>query len=306
MSKADSPAPDAADKSIKNAIALVAVEPHLVDLSSPQALLLTRSFRQAGTSDLPKELNMPALVADARSSGAGHSTEVVSRLELPALTASELKEEAKQLERPDFVADWDTKHAALVSKAKHTDSKLQFFGDSITEFIGNGNMDAFDKNFAKYKPENFGIAGDTTVGLLKRVNDGELGGNPKAVVLLIGTNDVARGGNPDDIAQNIAKIVKSVRLHDPGAKVLVIGLLPRCAPDDPARSEILRKVAIVNSEVSQLDNGNTIRFVDIGSKFINANSQARVDLLPDYLHPNHAGYQVWSDAIKPVLDSMVK
>jgi lysophospholipase L1-like esterase len=210
---------------------------------------------------------------------------------------------------PSTVVDWAVKHSALKDKASKTDSKLQFFGDSITEYMGNGdpvNLDAFQKNFPSLKAANFGIAGDTTVGLFKRVNDGELGGYPKALVMMIGTNDIPTSKSADEIAQNIANIVKTVRLSEPGTKILLMGLLPRCAPNDPMKTADMAKIKQVNSEISHLANGKTIRFLNIGDKFKDAKGNARQDLLPDYLHPNYAGYQVWSNAIKPVIESMTR
>ncbi len=312
MSKTDFAAREAFDNASRPTVAVAGPErqqPYLVDLASPQALHDARALREAARPGSVHGLHLPAVFADAgvhlKQQSAHHEGQI-PRLELPPLNAAQLKELAARREHPPTVADWNSKHAALVQKAKHTDARLQFFGDSITEFIGNDNLGAFNKNFASLKPDNFGIAGDTTTGLLKRVNDGELGGHPKAVVLLIGTNDVALGKNPDDIAQDIAKVVKTVRLKEPDAKVLIMGLLPRCAPDDPHRGEMLQKIARVNSEIRQLDNGQAVRYIDIGRSFADAKGQARRDLLPDYLHPNNAGYQVWSNAIKPIIDKMTR
>lgn len=47
-------------------------------------------------------------------------------------------------------------------------------------------------------------------------------------------------------------------------------------------------------------------FMDIGDKFIDAEGNLRMDLPPDALHPNEAGYQVWLDAVKPKLDELMK
>ncbi|HEY9756756.1 MAG TPA: GDSL-type esterase/lipase family protein [Oculatellaceae cyanobacterium] len=210
---------------------------------------------------------------------------------------------------PSTVADWAVKHSALKDKASKTESTLQFFGDSITEYMGNGdpaNLNAFQRNFPSLKSANFGIAGDTSIGLFKRINDGELGGHPKALVMMIGTNDIPTSKSADEIAQNVANIVKTVRLSEPDTKILIMGLLPRCAPDDPAKTVDMAKIKQVNAEISHLANGKTIRFLDIGDKFKDAKGNARQDLLPDYLHPNYAGYEVWSNAIKPVIESMTR
>jgi lysophospholipase L1-like esterase len=297
----------------------------LLDLSSPRALKVVRGLLDGQTSEAAGDssaLNPHfVLVADSSSeqslvsqkpvagatrgdvSAGGESIPV---LKLPNLDAAQLKKEALAVHGPATVTDWDAKHKNLVTKASTTDSQLQFFGDSITEYMGNGNMDAFNKNFASLKPANFGIAGDSTDGLFRRVNDGELGGHPKIVSVMIGTNDIPTPKSADQIAQSIAKIIETIRLKDPESKVLIMGLLPRCSPTDPDKEKFRAKIARVNAEISQLSNGNTIRYLDLGDKFKDANGNARQTLLGDYLHPSHAGYEVWSDAVKPVIDAMSK
>jgi lysophospholipase L1-like esterase len=291
----------------------IAGKSELLDLSSPQSFRAVRDLQAAQMSGTSLGVNNDfILVADASSDQRGSSPKPVSSagrqavsdathsvptLKLPHLDASQLKKLGLEAHGP-ALSDWDSKHKALVAKAAKTDAKLQFFGDSITEYMGNGNMDAFAKNFASLKPANFGIAGDST--------DGLLGGHPKVASLMIGTNDIPTSKSADEIAQSIAKIVETVRLNEPETKVLIMGLLPRCSPTDPNREKFNEKISQVNAEISQLSNGNTIRYLDLGAKFEDAKGQARQDLLGDYLHPSHAGYEVWSDAIKPVIDSMSK
>jgi lysophospholipase L1-like esterase len=299
----------------------IAGKSELLDLSSPQSFRAVRDLQVGQISGPSPGVNndfilvayapsdqrwpSPKPVSFAAREAVSDATHSVPTLKLPHLDASQLKKLGLEAHGP-ALSDWDSKHKALVTKAAKTDAKLQFFGDSITEYMGNGNMDAFDKNFASLKPANFGIAGDSTDGLFRRVNDGELGGHPKVASLMIGTNDIPTSKSADEIAQSIAKIVETVRLKEPETKVLIMGLLPRCSPTDPNREKFHEKISQVNAEISQLSNGNTIRYLDLGAKFEDAKGQARQDLLGDYLHPSHAGYEVWSDAVKPVIDSMSK
>jgi len=201
---------------------------------------------------------------------------------------------------------WQQKHDNLVRKAKSTDAQMQFYGDSITENIGKGNLDSFEKNFGELKPQNFGIGGDISSELLWRVNHGELSGHPKLRVLMIGSNDLTADPPRDaqEIAQAIGNVVKTMRAQNPDGKILLMGILPR-ETDEPLRDSRRAKVKEVNHIIAGLDNGDTLRYLDIGSNFITADDDARQDLLPDRLHPSHKGYEVWSDAIKPLVDKML-
>jgi lysophospholipase L1-like esterase len=204
--------------------------------------------------------------------------------------------------------EWQEKHANLVKKAHDTTSQLQFFGDSITEYMNRGGLAAFQKKFAAYKPDNFGLAGDKTNDLFWRMNHGEMGGQPKVIVVMIGTNDLAHvpKRSAQEVAQNIANVVKTIHAREPKSKILLMALLPR----DPAwamgRVQRESKRKDVNAAISKLDNGGSLRFIDIGSRFVDQTGLARQDLMPDYLHPNQQGYEVWAEAVKPTLDGMLK
>ena len=81
-------------------------------------------------------------------------------------------------------------HESFVEIAKKGEAQVVFLGDSIT--AGWGRQAAiFDKEFGQYKAANFGIGGDRTQHVLWRVENGEFEGiKPKAVVLMIGTNNI--------------------------------------------------------------------------------------------------------------------
>ncbi len=218
-----------------------------------------------------------------------------------------LSEQGLDLERMNK-PEWREKHRKLVRKAISTPAQLQFFGDSITEYMDRGGLKAFQKNFGAYMPDNFGLAGDKAGELFWRMNHGELRGHPKVIVIMIGTNDFTRTPKrtAHEVAQEIANCVRTARAYEPKAKILLMALLPRDAAWALARGAREQKRKDVNAEIATLANGNQIRFIDIGDRFVDHNGLARVDLMPDYLHPNLQGYEVWAEAIKPTLDDMLK
>jgi beta-glucosidase len=62
----------------------------------------------------------------------------------------------------------------------------------------------------------------------------------------------------------------------------------------------------INEQIAKLDNGKTIRYLDIGPKFMGEDGHLNQKLFSDGLHPNVDGYQIWADAMKPLLDEMMK
>ncbi len=194
-------------------------------------------------------------------------------------------------------------HERFLKIAKEGTAELVFLGDSIT--AGWGRQTAiWDKAFGPYKPANFGIGGDRTQHVLWRITNGELDGiKPKAVVIMIGTNNSAQDP-ADDIAKGISKIVETVRAKQPQAKILLLAVFPRgaVASPNPGRDKLNQ----VNQMISKLDDGKHIHYLDIGSKFLQPDGGISKEIMPDALHLSPAGYQIWADAISPKLAELMK
>ena len=186
---------------------------------------------------------------------------------------------------------------------------LLFLGDSITEGWGGRGKDVWAKTYADMNPANFGIGGDKTQHVLWRIDNGELDGiSPKVLVLMIGTNNVP--GNTysaEDILNADTKIVEEIRQKLPNTKILLLAIFPRGAKvDDPTVAPLREKIKEVNEGLAKLDNGGTIRYLDIGNKFLDGDGDLLKVIMPDALHPNAVGYQIWADAMGPLLGEMMK
>ena len=194
-------------------------------------------------------------------------------------------------------------HERFVKIAQEGTAQLVFLGDSITAGWG-GKKEIWDKAFGAYKPANFGIGGDRTQHVLWRITHGELDGiKPKAVVLMIGTNN--SGSDPaEGIAKGVTAIVETIRAKQPQAKILLLAVFPRGekASPNPGRE----KLAKVNEIIAKLHDGQNIHFLDIGAKFLQPDGSLTKEIMPDFLHLSAQGYQIWADAISPKLAELMK
>ena len=62
----------------------------------------------------------------------------------------------------------------------------------------------------------------------------------------------------------------------------------------------------MNERIARLDDGKMVRFLDINHVFLGPDGKVPNDIMPDFLHPNEHGYQLWADAMEPTLDKMLK
>lgn len=198
------------------------------------------------------------------------------------------------------------KHTANKEIAKAGNIDVLFMGDSITDFWRGesgpfAGKSVFDKYFGGVNVANFGISGDTTQGVLYRLQNGEgQGYQPKAVMLMIGTNNTGRN-TPAEIAEGIGAIVLELRKDFPNAKILLLAIFPRNAANAPVRAQL----KTINDKIAKLHDNQHIFYLDIGEKFLDAQGNIPQDVMSDGLHPSTKGYEIWAEAVKEPLAKLV-
>jgi len=194
------------------------------------------------------------------------------------------------------------RHAEFVEIAKKGGIDVLLQGDSITDGWRSGGKAVYDKNFGPLKAANFGIGGDTTQGVLYRMDNGEMEGyTPKLMMLMIGTNNTGRN-TPEEIAEGIKLIVTKFRDKFPQAKVLLLGVFPRSAnKTDKARIATVD----INKIISKYGDGKNVVYLDIGDKFLDKDGVIPVEIMKDRLHPTPKGYEIWAEAVMPTIREML-
>ena len=197
------------------------------------------------------------------------------------------------------------RHLGFAEIAARGDIDLLLHGDSITDWWvqGDANKAMFDKYFGSIKTANFAVAGDTTQGVLWGLKNGEgQGFQPKAVMMMIGTNNTGQFTAPE-IGEGVGAIVLEMRKDFPNAKILLLAIFPRGTPADPVRE----KIAEVNRIISRLDDQQHVFYMDIGSKFLDEKGYFLPETFrTDNLHPQAKGYDIWGAAVKDKLTELMK
>lgn len=175
-----------------------------------------------------------------------------------------------------------------------------FDGDSITDGWQGGGRKIWDKTFASRGAFDFGISGDKTQHVLWRLSQGQVEGlDPKLVLIMIGTNNLG-SNTAEEIAEGVGAVVAEYRKRLPNAVIVVQGIFPRGqSPADPSRATIKK----INEMIAKLGDGKKVVYVDFGDKFLAADGTLPAEVMPDFLHPSEKGYEIWAEAITPVVDT---
>ncbi|SMF24663.1 GDSL-type esterase/lipase family protein [Pseudogulbenkiania subflava] len=201
--------------------------------------------------------------------------------------------------------EWLAQHESLLKLPREGHLDMVLLGDSITEGWDSA-PEVWNDYFAGRTVANLGISGDTTQNLLWRITEGgELRGlSPKAVVLLVGTNNLdLRNDSAEDIALGIGAIVRVLHQSLPDSKVLILGIFPRGATHDAV---LRQRIIQANHAIARLADGNAIHFLDIGTRFVSENGDLPAEVMPDAVHLSPKGYAIWADAMQPVLKALIQ
>ena len=192
---------------------------------------------------------------------------------------------------------WLQRHESFNDRVKQGHVDLLLIGDSITQGWEGAGKDAWEKHYGKRNAVNLGIGGDRTQHVLWRLDHGNVDDiSPKLAVLMIGTNNSNGADNTaEEIAAGIDAIVKKLRTKLPQTKVLILAIFPRGEKPNPQRD----KNAQASTIVSKLADNQSIYFLDIGEKFLEADGTLPKETMPDFLHLTPKGYEIWADAIEP-------
>jgi beta-glucosidase len=209
---------------------------------------------------------------------------------------------------------WMPRHQAVVDRVKQGKVDLIMIGDSITHGWENPGKQMWDKYYAPRNAVNMGFSGDSTQHVLWRLQNGEIENiKPKLAVIMIGTNNSNDlNTSAEQIANGIKAIVCQLRTKLPETKILILAIFPRGSAEqmkDKKSDAVLNPQWAKNNEASMLaskiaDN-KMIFYLDINKKFLKEQlykkSVLTREIMPDLLHPNEKGYQIWAETMEPTI-----
>lgn len=208
-------------------------------------------------------------------------------------------------------------HEQLLAKTRQGRIDLYFAGDSITRRWGCTDpqyrelLVHWRETFFGWNAANFAWGGDTVQNILWRLENGELEGvHPKVIVLLAGTNNLGprdtgerAEAKVDEVAAGIRALLDSMRRQAPQATIILMGILPRNNP--PAGTALMPTINRINERLAGFADGQRIRYLNLNDRLADADGKLVDGMTTDGLHLALKGYQVWADALKPILTELL-
>lgn len=181
--------------------------------------------------------------------------------------------------------------------------RVVFYGDSITDGWKLAN-------FFPSKPYvNRGISGQVTSQMLVRMYPDVIDLKPAAMILLAGTNDIARNNGPQTLAmieENVMAITELAKVH--GIKMILCSIMPIADYGRTKMSEGRPPTDIlkVNAWMKDYAAKNGAIYADYFSAMVDDKGFLKPGISMDGLHPNEQGYNLMVPIAQAAIDQALK
>lgn len=190
---------------------------------------------------------------------------------------------------PDFHNYFYDQRRSFFESMPNTKNEIILLGDSLT------NCANWEEIFPGLNVKNRGISGDTTFGVLDRMDE-VTSSKPKKVFILIGINDISQGVTKETILKNYFEIISKIQKDSPKTQIFVQSLLPTNDAFTQFKNHQgkMDKIVEVNKELKVLAQRTNTTYVDLFSEFLDEQGKMNVKYTNDGLHLLGSGYQLWA------------
>jgi lysophospholipase L1-like esterase len=149
---------------------------------------------------------------------------------------------------------------------------------------------------------NQSISGETSAGLLKRLDLFEQT-EPQAIFVMIGINDLLKGGSDKELLNYYEQIIKTLKKTHPKSKIIIQSILPHAnkpTVENPDRLSNVsnQRIYDLNRKIAAIAKESKLHYLDLQPLFTDNEGYLRSELTTDGLHLSSQGYLVWRSAIQ--------
>ncbi len=173
-----------------------------------------------------------------------------------------------------------------------------FAGDSQT-----AGWKSLAESFPNLKVANRGIGGDVSRGLLYRFQEDVLDLNPRALVILIGGNDLSTLSDPAVVEHNLGLMIDMARARNPKLPIVLCQVSPRDDPNAPIKPGAL---ADLNARIAKVGAGrDNCVVIDLFTPFADADGKPKAEYFgKDRLHMAPPAYKVWAELVSSAFEKL--
>jgi lysophospholipase L1-like esterase len=219
-----------------------------------------------------------------------------SALILLWFVSSALAQSSAPATRPVGPEKWEEKIAAFEAQDRAAPAPRE-----AVLFVGSSSIVGWKvREFLPGLPAiNRGFGGSEISDALHFIDRIVLPYRPRAIVFYAGENDIAAGESPEQVARDFETFVRRVRAELPETRIIFIGLKP-----SPSRWKLIERFRETNRLIRGFaESQHDIIFLDVERAMLDAHGQPRAELfVKDMLHMNRAGYEIWTELVRPHLD----
>ncbi len=176
--------------------------------------------------------------------------------------------------------------AEAIANGQGSNRLTVLLGDSISLWFPNDQLPS-DRFWL-----NQGISGDTSAGVLRRLNLFDQT-RPDVIHLMVGINDLRRGATDAELLSNIQQIMQQLRSRHPDAQIFIHSLLPTRLPAIPSD-----RIAGINQQIANLAVQESVSYLALQPHFSDPNGNLRRELTTDGIHLSREGYALWHSALR--------
>ena len=210
---------------------------------------------------------------------------------------------------------WLADHAKRDARLQKGNVDLLLIGDSITHGWKR-HPELLNQFFGGQQVVNLGHPADKTENIIWRLENHNMENiSPQVAMVLAGTNNSNNDEySIEEIAGGVEAIVQVLRAKLPDTKILLMGIFPRGSRDqrigiksgltEAAMNPQWGKINRVNRIIETFADGEHIVYLNINPSFLNENGALPISVMPDLLHPNEKGYELWGSAMMPTLEKL--
>ena len=182
--------------------------------------------------------------------------------------------------------------------------EVVLIGDSILSHIQRDG-ELWEQFSRHYRAMNLGSPGDRTEHVLFRLDVDSiispLVTEARAVVVMIGANNVGIGDSAEAVFNGIRAVTDKIRQKFSGAQVILLGMLPRSS------HALTTVISTVNKRLeAQYMGAKNVHYVNLFSQFSSGGRASEKMFMPDHVHPSKVGYMKIIDSIVPILDGKIQ